>query len=285
MPAMVSSGLAALWHPPDVGCARWAQPLRNLRNPEPFGGAPACRGQDGTVLLLRHWPAAEGDAWASILLVHGLAEHCGRYDRVKGSSLGPASTSTASTSAALAAREVRAPRSTAGRSSMTTSRSGSPCGRSRRPLVLLGHSMGGLVALGYVLDGRARPDLLILSAPAISARIPLWQRALDGTLRRIAPGTCSIACIRTTSRAWRQWGEVRRGSPEPPQVDRALRPRGVCRAAPGRRFARPPVDADACRPRRRRRDRANHRERAAGGPTRRHLRRSTRASATSSTTR
>jgi alpha-beta hydrolase superfamily lysophospholipase len=54
--------------------------------------------------------------------------------------------------------------------------------------VLYGHSLGGLIALGYVLDGRARPDLLVLSAPAIGARIPLWQRALVGTLRRVTPG-------------------------------------------------------------------------------------------------
>ena len=38
------------------------------------------------------------------------------------------------------------------------------------------------------IDGRARPDLLILSAPAIAANIPLWQRALISTLRRVAPG-------------------------------------------------------------------------------------------------
>jgi acylglycerol lipase len=39
-----------------------------------------------------------------------------------------------------------------------------------------------------VLDGRARPDLLVLSAPAVGAKIPLWQRALVSTLRRVAPG-------------------------------------------------------------------------------------------------
>ncbi len=40
-----------------------------------------------------------------------------------------------------------------------------------------------------MLDGRARPDLLVLSAPAIGARIPLWQRALVASLRRVAPRT------------------------------------------------------------------------------------------------
>lgn len=147
--------------------------------------------KDGTVLLLRHWPAAEGDAWASILLVHGLAEHCGRYDRV-GAQLARAGLD-------VHGFDLRGfggsggPRASIDRWSqfhddleerLAAVRSIAP----GRPLVLLGHSMGGLVALGYVLDGRARPDLLILSAPAISARIPLWQRALVATLRRIAPG-------------------------------------------------------------------------------------------------
>ena len=34
--------------------------------------------RDGTELLLRHWPVTTGEPWASMLLVHGLAEHSGR---------------------------------------------------------------------------------------------------------------------------------------------------------------------------------------------------------------
>jgi len=56
------------------------------------------------------------------------------------------------------------------------------------PLVLYGHSLGALVALGYVLDGRSEPDLLVLSAPAVAASIPAWQRALVAVLARVAPG-------------------------------------------------------------------------------------------------
>ena len=45
---------------------------------------------DGTELLVRHWPADEveaggawaGEPWASVLLVHGLGEHSGRYEHV-----------------------------------------------------------------------------------------------------------------------------------------------------------------------------------------------------------
>jgi alpha-beta hydrolase superfamily lysophospholipase len=57
-----------------------------------------------------------------------------------------------------------------------------------RPVVLYGHSLGGLIALGYVLDGRAQPDLLVLSAPAIKADLPLLPRLAVSGLRRVAPG-------------------------------------------------------------------------------------------------
>ena len=35
---------------------------------------------DGTELLTRHWTA--DDPWASVLIVHGLGEHSGRYEHV-----------------------------------------------------------------------------------------------------------------------------------------------------------------------------------------------------------
>ena len=145
--------------------------------------------RDGTSLLIRRWPVPTGEPWASMLLVHGLAEHCGRYEHV---------------GAQLAAAGIEAhafdlrgfggssgPRASVDRWSqhhddleerLVAVRSIAPA----RPLVLYGHSMGGLIALGYVLDGRSMPDLLVLSAPAIGARIPLWQRALVMGGRRVA---------------------------------------------------------------------------------------------------
>jgi alpha-beta hydrolase superfamily lysophospholipase len=57
------------------------------------------------------------------------------------------------------------------------------------PVVLYGHSMGGLIALGYVLADppRIQPDLLVLSAPAIAARVATWKRMLADVLGRLAP--------------------------------------------------------------------------------------------------
>jgi len=55
------------------------------------------------------------------------------------------------------------------------------------PVVLLGHSMGGLIALSYALSPRPAPDLLALSAPALGANIPGPLRALTPLLARLAP--------------------------------------------------------------------------------------------------
>jgi acylglycerol lipase len=147
--------------------------------------------RDGTALRIRHWPVGSGEPWASMLLVHGLAEHSGRYEHV-GAQLAAAGIDTY----AFDLRGFGAsggPRASVERWSqlhddleerLAAIRSIAP----DRPLVLYGHSLGGLIALGYVLDGRARPDLLVLSAPAIGATVPAWQRALVGSLRRVAPG-------------------------------------------------------------------------------------------------
>ncbi len=53
------------------------------------------------------------------------------------------------------------------------------------PVILLGHSLGGLVVTAYLVSDRPQPDLAVLSAPALAATLPGWQRAgapLLGTL-------------------------------------------------------------------------------------------------------
>jgi alpha-beta hydrolase superfamily lysophospholipase len=125
-----------------------------------------------------------------MLLVHGLAEHCGRYDHV-GAQLAQAGIEThgfdlrgfGGSGGPRASVERWSQHHDDVEERMVAARSVAP----GRPLVLYGHSMGGLIALGYVLDARARPDLLVVSAPAIGADVPLWQRILAGPLNRLAP--------------------------------------------------------------------------------------------------
>lgn len=55
------------------------------------------------------------------------------------------------------------------------------------PVLLLGHSMGGLVAATFVLRGRAPVDALVLSSPALDAGLGGLQKALVALMLRIAP--------------------------------------------------------------------------------------------------
>lgn len=55
------------------------------------------------------------------------------------------------------------------------------------PLILLGHSMGGLVAATWVLRGDVPVDALVLSSPALDAGIGAFQKRLIALLDRWAP--------------------------------------------------------------------------------------------------
>src|SRR5205814_791409 len=55
------------------------------------------------------------------------------------------------------------------------------------PVVVYGHSLGGLIALGYVLDARVQPDALVLSAPAMDAAIPGWKRLFAQVCNVVLP--------------------------------------------------------------------------------------------------
>lgn len=141
---------------------------------------------DGLELATRHWSAA--DAAATIVIVHGLAEHIGRYDHVarqfnergyhaRGTDLrgfgasGGARAYVADFGVYLddLAGDVEEAQQTG------------------RPIVLLGHSMGGLIATLYAESGRPQPDLLVLSAPSIDADIPTAKRVMAKALVRLVP--------------------------------------------------------------------------------------------------
>jgi alpha-beta hydrolase superfamily lysophospholipase len=125
----------------------------------------------GALLYWRRWQAAHPRATA--VVVHGLCEHAGRYGEL---------------ACLLAAWGIE----TFAADGRGFGRSSGPRGdwphfgdrlddvawgivqqRARhpgRPLVLFGHSMGGLIATRYVQSDRPRPDLLVLSGPAIDPR-------------------------------------------------------------------------------------------------------------------
>jgi alpha-beta hydrolase superfamily lysophospholipase len=155
-------------------------------------GVTHASAKDGTSLLLRHWPVASGEPWASVLIVHGLAEHSGRYEHV-GAQMAAAGIDAhaydqrgfGGSGGARASVERWSQIHDDLEERLGAVRSIAPS----RPLVLYGHSLGGLIVLGYVLDGRSMPDLLVVSAPAIKANLPLLPRMAVGVLQRVAPNT------------------------------------------------------------------------------------------------
>lgn len=145
--------------------------------------------RDGTHLLAREWsPAA--DSWAALLIVHGLAEHSGRYERT-GSMLAEAGIDTHSF-------DLRGHGGSGGtrgdveRWSDFLDDVEFALGKVRQahpglPLVLLGHSMGGLICADYATSGRPAPDLLVLSSPGLGDRLPAWQHTMVPILSRVSP--------------------------------------------------------------------------------------------------
>ena len=59
--------------------------------------------------------------------------------------------------------------------------------RTGRRVVVVSHSMGALIAFGAVAAGLTKPDYLVLSAPALEARIATWKRVVAPILSRVLP--------------------------------------------------------------------------------------------------
>ena len=150
---------------------------------------------DGLKLELREWPCT--DARGTVLIVHGLGEHIGRYEHV-------------------AAQLLRGGRNVVGYDLRGHGMSEGPRGavghpddllhdlelviddvrrRHPGPLVLLGHSMGGLIAARMVAGGLESPlpawhrpvDALVLSSPALDAGMSRAQKLLLALLGSLAP--------------------------------------------------------------------------------------------------
>jgi alpha-beta hydrolase superfamily lysophospholipase len=145
------------------------------------------RTEDGLELVTRQWPAAQ-PARGTVLLVHGLGEHAARYVDV-GALLSQAGW-------AVEAFDLRGhgrspgPRGGLPRADAMLSDLSRAVQRVRArhtgPLVLLGHSMGGLLAARFVAEAlQSQPapwscpvEALVMSSPALDPGMSAFQRFL-----------------------------------------------------------------------------------------------------------
>lgn len=131
---------------------------------------------------------------AHVLLVHGFAEHCGRYDTLAGELAGAGF--------AVHRFDLRGHGESGGRRGHVERFAdyrgdlervaeavlpGGPGGGP--PAVLLGHSLGGLIALDAVLARPGRFRALALSSPFLAPafRLPPFVRTFAGAAARLAP--------------------------------------------------------------------------------------------------
>jgi alpha-beta hydrolase superfamily lysophospholipase len=152
---------------------------------------------DGVSLHLRHWAPGQA-ARGTVLLVHGLGEHIGRYAHV-------AAHLNAGGWHVVGYDQRGHGASGGGRGAVPRWDSllcdlGQVVDMARvdlpRPLVLVGHSMGGLVAGRFVAEGlKKRPfdwwrkvDALVMSSPALDAGLNWHQRLLLAVSCRLLPG-------------------------------------------------------------------------------------------------
>lgn len=161
---------------------------------ETGGRFAVVRARDGLDLREYEWPAV-GRTRAHLLIVHGIAEHAGRYRHVAAQLANAGITTHAFDQRGFGGsggHRAYVDRWSQYHDDVEDRLAEVRAEADGLPVVLYGHSMGGLIALGYTLADPPRPlpDLLVLSAPAIDAAVPGWKRRLadilGGTVPRFA---------------------------------------------------------------------------------------------------
>ncbi len=163
--------------------------------------------RDGIRLYLREW--ARQPAAGTILIVHGLGEHIGRYEHV-------AKFVNAHGWRAVGYDHRGHGRSGGGRGVLARGDDllvdlaqviDAVRGETTGPLVLLGHSLGGLVAARFVAGGLERPrpawhrevEALMLSSPVLASNMSFVQKAMLAVLEPLTP---NLAVGNAVKSAW-----------------------------------------------------------------------------------
>jgi acylglycerol lipase len=151
--------------------------------------AASLHGADGVEIFTQSWLRADGEPRAAVVLVHGFGEHSDRYEwvaerlveagyavyacdhRGHGRSAGP-----------RALVDVDAVVADVDRLIDVVS-----ADHPDLPVAMLGHSLGGLIAIRYALAHQRRLRALVLSGPLAALDAPPPALAVARALARVAP--------------------------------------------------------------------------------------------------
>ncbi len=144
--------------------------------------------EDDLEIFTRSW-TPDGEAHRAMLLVHGLAEHSGRWDHV--------ARFFVDHGYAVASFDLRGHGQSGGTKGHVDHFSdflddiegivNSGLVRTDLPWAMYGHSLGGLITTCYLADQRPHPAAAVVSAPALSADIPVTTKLAAQTLSRVFP--------------------------------------------------------------------------------------------------
>jgi alpha-beta hydrolase superfamily lysophospholipase len=149
--------------------------------------------RDGFRLAVRVWTPTVPPIGA-VVIAHGLGEHAGRYEQL--------ARDLSDAGWEVHAADQRGHGRTAGArgvipatetirddliDSLLFARETVAHGAAPRPVVLLGHSMGGAFAAWAIAHRPDAADALILSSPALRTDLSFVQRVMMHTMRRVAP--------------------------------------------------------------------------------------------------
>jgi len=147
--------------------------------------------RDGTNLVVMDWPLEKGPVRGVVLIVHGLGEHAWRYDALAqelnswgfavraydqfghGESMGQRGALPSNDRLLQDLAEV-----------VDESRARM---HANTPLIVLGHSMGGLVAARFVSLGMRKLEGLVLSSPALDPGLGVLQKLMLAVVPPLAP--------------------------------------------------------------------------------------------------
>lgn len=142
--------------------------------------------RSGTAQYRRTWSVEK--PLARVLLLHGIAEHSGRYEHI-GATLAEAGFFVQAYDHYGHGRSggIRGHVPTFDTFLDDVEDNLGELRDSGDPVILFAHSLGGLIATAYCVSGRPLPDVLLLSGPALGANMPKWQQYGAPIIGKIAP--------------------------------------------------------------------------------------------------